>query len=523
MHAYGGAAIAASLLIAVLTPVGPATAESVEPADSSWAVPTASVTEDAQTIVESSGKEGSMTVLYSVRNGDDLVIKTRKAADAADAERIIAQLQSDPNLLSVEINQRWRVPEDPSVSPDTTFIDPYRQYQWALDQLQAEQAWGLSTGAGQTIAVIDSGVRVHEDLTGRFAQGTDFVDIGGNGRLTGDRHGTAVAGVIAMQRNNNLGGAGLAPDAAIMPVRILDDSGVSDFARLAKGIDFAVNNGATVINLSLASTGSSTTVQVAIQRAISGGIDVVAAVGNEFCQPGYSGYGCPVWNPIEYPSSEAGVIGVASTAQGDNQSSWFSNAGTQVDIAAPGEDILSVDPDDPALPYDLYDGTSFSTPLVSATLALLRSREAALGVNVDQVSLMYQTARELGDVGRDDLYGYGLVQPYAALQRIQPPPPPPPAPPAPVTPPAPAPAPVKTGVAVSARKQGQKVRFRIMAGGRYTVALQRKVPGSWVNLAKKSGVRGYSWYKFGKAYRGKLRVSASNATHKGTSRMIVVR
>jgi hypothetical protein len=472
-----------------------------------------------------------MTVLYAVRDGERLDIRTREVSGRAEAAAVIREVQQDDDLLAVQIEEKLDAVTSSAnaVARAVAFSDPLRELQWGLTQLQAEDTWALGTGAGQTVAVIDTGVLVHQDLAGAFVPGTDFITPGGSGRVTGNDHGTAVAGVIAMSRNNNLGGAGLAPDVAIMPVRAFNDQGTSNSTLVAKGINFAVDNGATVINLSLSqSVGDDTTVPgVALERALTRGIDVVAAAGNGYCKAGTGGPDnttpCQVENRITFPSSYPGVVGVAATVKGDNSSAWFSQEGFHVDISAPGVEIATTGAGNK---YFYEDGTSFAAPFVSATLALLRAREAAVGANVDQVKLMYDTARELGAVGRDDRYGNGLVQPLAAMQRIQAPPAPAPTTPPVTTPPVTAPPPpARTGksrVYVAVRKSRGRVAFRVGAPGRFSVKLQRKVPGSWVTVSRSSNVKGRDWFRFSRKVKGKMRVSISNAKYRGTSRSIVV-
>src|ERR1700730_10780804 len=130
--------------------------------------------------------------------------------------------------------------------------DPYRSQQWALDKTSFETAWSVTRGQGVTVAVVDSGVEAdHQDLNGSVLKGIDYVNPGGDGRVDPDGHGTHVAGIIAAHVNNGVGIAGAAPGVRILPVRVLDAQGGGVASNVAKGIIWAADHGARVINLSL--------------------------------------------------------------------------------------------------------------------------------------------------------------------------------------------------------------------------------------------------------------------------------
>lgn len=188
--------------------------------------------------------------------------------------------------------------------------DPFLAKQWGLEQVRAPAAWSISTGAGALVAIVDSGVdRSHPELSGKLVAGATFLDCEkgstdgqgscGNGDWKDVRpdsrseHGTHVAGIAAATANNGIGIAGVAPDAAILPVKVLDEDGGS-FADIAAGIRYAADQGADVINLSLGAlpgvqaltlTGVIADVQQAIDYARARGAVVVAAAGNEFQVP----------------------------------------------------------------------------------------------------------------------------------------------------------------------------------------------------------------------------------------------
>jgi subtilisin family serine protease len=136
-------------------------------------------------------------------------------------------------------------------SPALAAGDPKRGQQWGLDMVQADQAHARTSGAGAVVAVIDSGVQAdHPDLAGRLLPGRDFVDDDATPQ-DGDGHGTHVAGIVAATTGNGVGVASVAPAAKILPVRVLDDTGAGSSEDVKDGIDWAVAQGAHVINLSL--------------------------------------------------------------------------------------------------------------------------------------------------------------------------------------------------------------------------------------------------------------------------------
>src|SRR3954463_4269304 len=178
-------------------------------------------------------------------------------------------------------------------------VDPLRPQQWGLDMINADAAHSTGTGSGAVVAVVDTGVLAsHEDLQGQLVAGHDFIQDDGTPQ-DGNGHGTHVSGIVAAAANNGKGIEGVAPGARVMPIRVLDASGSGDADTVAKGIDWAVDHGASVINLSLGGDAVTTIIggddkyTASVQRALSKGVVVVAAAGNDtapFCeQPAVSG------------------------------------------------------------------------------------------------------------------------------------------------------------------------------------------------------------------------------------------
>jgi serine protease len=324
--------------------------------------------------------------------------------------------------------------------------DQYWSLQWGPQQIKAEQAWTKSTGAGQTIAIVDSGVDLdHPDLAGKIAGGATFVgcaekpagcgngdwESGGAAAGAGDTHGTHVAGTAAAITNNGTGVAGVAPDARILAVKVLGETG-GTFEEIAAGIRWAADNGADVINLSLGGRPGTQALTIsgvfgetreAVEYASSKGVVVVAAAGNDYA----SICGTPGWEP--------GALCVVSNDRDELRSS-FSNfaVNEQLDtVSAPGgagtidcrDDIISTVPPeaedgfcegDQGTPgYDFLAGTSMATPHVAGVAALLtaqgRSRE-----NV--IETLKATARTPVTGSRGvytPVFGSGIVDAAAAV------------------------------------------------------------------------------------------------------------
>jgi type VII secretion-associated serine protease mycosin len=313
----------------------------------------------------------------------------------AEAAQAVAGSQRVPGVVSVGVDTQVRAT---AVRSD----DTYRTSQWGLDRLHAEDVWAQRTGAPPvTVAVVDSGVTGgHPDLAGAVLPGTDFVTAGGDGTADANGHGTHVAGIIGAVAGNHLGVAGLASGVKILPVRVLDARGSGWNSAIAKGIVYAADHGAAVVNLSLGGPSADSATADAVRYALARNVVVTAAAGNERS----SG------SPTSYPAAYSGVLGVAATDSIDRVAS-FSNAGSYVDVAAPGARILStVKPD----AYAYMSGTSMATPFVAAAAGILKAADPSL-TPARVADLLQSTATDLGPAGRDDDFGYGLINPYAAL------------------------------------------------------------------------------------------------------------
>jgi type VII secretion-associated serine protease mycosin len=288
--------------------------------------------------------------------------------------------------------------------------DQVRDDQWALEALNAESVWKISQGSGVTVAVIDSGVNAnHIDLQGNVLKGKDFVDGGNTEPAAGDNHGTAMASIIAAHgHGTNDGVIGLAPEAKILPVRD------SKEVKLSQTIKWAADNGASVINVSQCFNSSDQDeldeTSNAVAYALSHDVLVVGASGNEQDKGGKC-----------YPAASPGALGVGAV-QNDGSIWSGSNPGDFVALSAPGTNIVSANGTGNG--YHAADGTSDATAFTSAAAALLRSRFPDLTAGQIANRLVKTAALPDAEKGLslpDKSYGYGIIQPLAALKDNIPP------------------------------------------------------------------------------------------------------
>lgn len=234
--------------------------------------------------------------------------------------------------------------------------------------VDAVEAWKLTTGSGIKVAVLDSGVATdNTDINPKVVLRANFSSAATNEDNYG--HGTHVAGIVAASYDNALGVAGTCPGCTILAGKVLNDSGVGSSSSLADGINWAVTNGAKVINMSIG-VRASRTLEAAINNAWSKGVVLVAAAGNGGNQTKI------------YPAAYPNVIAVAATDNKDVKASFSTYGASWVDIAAPGVNVYSTFPNhkfvigtqnNRSFGYDVGNGTSMSSPIVAATAALVWS------------------------------------------------------------------------------------------------------------------------------------------------------
>lgn len=331
--------------------------------------------------------------LYAVRtNGRSPATAIRSLAHAA----LVAMAM--PNY----VRRASAVPNDPYFA----LGEPY------LRTIRMPQAWDLSHGSmSVTIAIVDTGVTAVADLSGQLLPGHNFVqddeslpddyrvpDENDASDSSGRGHGTLVAGIAAATTNNALGIAGVAWNTSVLPVKVLNSHGAGTDLQIAAGIVWAVDHGASIVNLSLRGFAPGTALCDTVSYATSKGALVVAAAGND-------GTGAPI-----FPAACPGVLAVSATdTNGDFAS--FSSYGPWVSIAAPGIQITSTRADDG---FGTGRGTSLAAPIVAGVAALLRVQHPDW--SPAQVAWqLKQTAQDRGPVGVDPYYGHGLLDPYRAL------------------------------------------------------------------------------------------------------------
>jgi thermitase len=306
-------------------------------------------------------------------------------------DTVAAAIAHNPNIKFAEVDRLIA----PSAITDN---DTYFSIEWHLPKIFATTAWSYSLGTGVTIAILDSGVdSTHPDLSGQLVPGWNFYDNNSNtSDVTG--HGTAVAGTAAAASNNGTGVSSVAGGARIMPVRIADPTGYAYWSTVAQGITWAADHGARVASLSYEGASASSTIISAAQYLRSKGGVLIVAAGNT--------------GTVDNTAPTPYITVVSATDQNDAFCS-FSSYGSFVDISAPGTGIISTMKGGG---YGTFSGTSFATPIVAASAALVIAKRPDFAPSqVD--STLLSTATDLGALGPDIYFGHGRVNAAAAVQQ----------------------------------------------------------------------------------------------------------
>ncbi len=366
---------------------------------------------------------------------DDLVLVCILLKDELSVEEALGMVlmlilgrspDSEPLEDVVFVEPDYNIPApEPIPGPDAATLgvepkigyDPYppnedlRPYQWGLDAVKAEAAWALGyTGNGIIVAVMDTGVDgTHPDLQGQLVDGIEvrnMTSLPATANSDTDGHGTHCAGIIAA-KNDGKGVVGLAYNAKIMPIRIFDPVFIGT-VNYARGVLWAIANGAKVLSNSWGGGAYSHAIKAAVDYALANGVVVVVSAGNDYIG---------IWRR---PASIPGAIAVAATNP-QNRKVDFSTPGTWVSVGAPGWRVLSSVRTQITRPgvggpiyYDYYNGTSMACPHVSALAAMiLEKHPTATPYQVKK--LLEATALDIEAQGFDPGTGYGLIQADKAL------------------------------------------------------------------------------------------------------------
>ena len=318
----------------------------------------------------------------------------------------MAGLLANPRVTAVELDGR------------VFAIDAELDNTWGVKQINAGTVHlDGNKGLGVKVAVIDSGIDyTHSDLDANFAGGYDFVN-SDTDPMDDNGHGTHVAGTIAAE-DNEVGVVGVAPEASLYALKVLNSSGSGSWSNVIAALQWSVDNGIDIANLSLgSSTDPGDIVASAFENTEVAGVVIIAAAGNSGNRSGRG-------ERISYPAVYESVIAVGATDKDDKRVS-FSSTGSELELMAPGVTINSTKLNGG---YTEFNGTSMASPHVAGSAALViaagitdTNNNGRINDEVRQV--MNDTAVDLGDSGRDSRYGYGLVNVAAAVAVIAPAPP----------------------------------------------------------------------------------------------------
>jgi thermitase len=332
--------------------------------------------------------------------GGGYAVREVNAQTLGDIEEKAEEIEAQKDVQAAGPNYAY----EPSLTPN----DPFFEQQYNLFAIKARRAWEYSGAEGVSIGFVDTGYdHTHPDLAGKVSGEYDFVEEDEVAQDAG-YHGTAAVGVAAAETNNQEGIAAAGFNAGFSMAKACSEVCLS--SDTAPAVDWLVDQGVRIINLSFGTQQDSPgdpVLGAAVQRAQQAGALVIAAAGNDATS-----------TVSFYPAAYPDVLGVSATDR-DNAPASFSNSGPVVDVAAPGVDIISTyNTDYPenitnAL-YASFSGTSLAAPHVAGVAALVKARRPDLTAQ-ELAARIQDNASDLGEPGRDDTYGYGLLNARCAV------------------------------------------------------------------------------------------------------------
>jgi subtilisin family serine protease len=296
------------------------------------------------------------------------------------------------------------------IEPDSIAYALGETTPWGVAKINATQVWtNNNKGTGIKVAILDTGIQYdHPDLKANIKGGVNFAgwtrDNNTNPKYWTDKngHGTHVAGIVAAV-DNEIGVVGVAPEAHLYAVKVLNDAGSGYYSDIVQGIEWSIKNEMQIISMSLGGTSDSQALRDACDKAKEAGIVLIAAAGN-------SGDGDPETDNVLYPAKYDSVIAVAATDSSDIVPSWSSD-GNSVDVAAPGVSILSTYK---GSSYATMSGTSMAAPHVTGTVALMLEANSTL-TPYDVQAKLQSTAWDIMQPDYDVFSGYGRIDAEQAV------------------------------------------------------------------------------------------------------------
>ena len=298
----------------------------------------------------------------------------------------------------------------PPFKVDKVMLATAETIDWGLKLFGIPPLWKETQGEGTKVGVLDTGIALeHPDLQPAILKAQDFTR-SPSAAYDAQGHGTHVSGIIAARRNAK-GIVGVAPQSKIITAKVLNDEGSGTSSDIVAGIHWAISSGADILSMSLGSPEPDEDIHQALLLAISKGVFVITAAGNEG----------PDLDTVGYPAGFPEMVAVGSIDR-RKRLSQFSSRGRQVDVVAPGDEITSCYP---PRSYATLSGTSMATPFISGVVALALAKHRKMGgktplrTQQDLIEHLCRTSADAGLAGFDPLYGCGIVNPAKLIQGVK--------------------------------------------------------------------------------------------------------